>query len=763
MLATESSRALLCYRAPGVHFPLRASAQTAATLVGAMGGGPMNILPASKAAKQFALPAVFLFPIIIAPLAVRAVSVAVDSHAAHRAAPNHPVLARNQQLAFERNEGQTNREVQFVSRTPNYTIFLQSHKATIAFRGTSLAKGADIKQPVSLCLLQSNHTSAPLAEEPLPAKRNYFIGSDPRKWRTNVCVFGKVRYPSVYQNVDLVYYGSRERLEYDFIIRPGGQPQSIIFSVAGAKRAEIEQSGDLALQAGDAHARLHRPFAYQIINAQRYEVSARFLPLGSGRFGIEVSSYDRKWPLIIDPVLDYSSYLGGSNDEGIFGIGFDGEGNLYVAGETSSLDFPEENGAQTHAAGSYDAFVSKFDPSGTRLIYSTYLGGSRFDDAIGIQVNEAGSVYIAGLAQSADFPAVNARQPAFGGGPTDGFVAKLSPSGSELEFSTYLGGRGYDYVKALAIDHEDRVYVAGYTNSLDFPITSNAFQKECDQGAYIGFCIGDAFVAKLDSSGQNLVYSTYLGGSSFEAAAGLAVDQHGQAYVAGQAASRNFPTRNPYQASLSGPGDAFVTKLNAAGSDIEFSTFLGGGGTDAATDIALDPPRHVYVTGRTASTDFPIVRAFQSENRGGVSDGFVAKFDSKASNLIYSTYVGGSAWDYPYRIAVRANQEASVIGFTSSPDFPTHDALNSFYGGGATDAFLVTLDRRGENARLSTYLGGSGADYGYAITIGSGNSIWFGGSTTSMDFPLVRASQDAYAGGPFDAFLGRILLKHEQD
>src|SRR5437667_791885 len=348
----------------------------------------MNMLPANKAAKQFALLAIFLLPTIIAGLALRPFSVAVDCHVAYRAAPNRAVMARNQQLAFERNERQSNREVQFVSRTPDYTVFLEPHKATIASRRTSLAKGANIKQFVSLRLLQSNGASAPLPEEPMLAKRNYFIGSDPGKWRTNVPLFGRVRYPSVYKNVDLVYYGIQEHLEYDFVIRPGGEPQSIRFSVAGAGCAKIEQSGDLALRGGNAHMTLHRPFAYQIRNAQRREVPARFLPLGGGQFGIQVGIYDRESTLIIDPVLDYSSYLGGSDDEGIFGIGFDDEGNIYVAGETSSLDFPEKNAVQNHAAGDYDAFVSKFDPKGATLIYSTYLGGSLFDHATGIQVDE---------------------------------------------------------------------------------------------------------------------------------------------------------------------------------------------------------------------------------------------------------------------------------------------------------------------------------------------------------------------------------------
>src|SRR5207249_2430900 len=248
----------------------------------------MNMLPANKAAKQFALLAIFLLPTIIAGLALRPFSVATDLHVAYRAAPNRAVMARNQQLAFERNEGQSNREVQFVSRTPDYTVFLEPHKATIASRRTSLAQGANIKQFVSLRLLQSNRASAPLPEEPMLAKRNYFIGSDPGKWRTNVPLFARVRYPSVYKNVDLVYYGSQKQLEYDFVIRPGGKPQSIRFSIAGAARAKIEQSGDLALQTGDARMVLHRPCAYQIINGQRCRVSAGFLPLGGQQFGIQV-------------------------------------------------------------------------------------------------------------------------------------------------------------------------------------------------------------------------------------------------------------------------------------------------------------------------------------------------------------------------------------------------------------------------------------------------------------------------------------------
>src|SRR5256885_12977811 len=723
----------------------------------------MNIFPGNRT-TQFASLTFLVLPAILAGLTARA-PVAIDLHASQHSAPNPLTSIQNLQLAFERNKGQSAREVQFISRALHYTVFLEAHKATIVFPGAGLhsvpkqalvTKGVADSEFVSLRLLQSNRTAVPLTEEPLLSEANYFLGSDPGQWRTHVPLFGRVHYRSVYKNVDLVYYGNETQLEYDFVVRPGGDPQSIGFSLEGAHRAEIERSGNLTMRVGEAQFALRRPIAYQIIHSQKHTVPARFLPLGGGQFGIQVGSYDRRFPLIVDPVLAYSTYLGGSDDEGIFGIGFDNEGNLYVAGETSSLDFPNKGAIQNDVGGNYDAFVSKFDPTGTRLIYSTYLGGSLFDHAVGIQIDELGSAYIAGITLSTDFPVKNASQP-FPGGGYDGFVSKLSPSGSELVFSTYLGGRGFDEVAALAIDHDNHVYVAGATNSLDLPITSNAFEKDCDGGAHTGFCIGDAFVTEFDASGQSLVYSTYLGGTGFDGASGLAVDEQGQAYVAGQTSSSNFPRTNAYQSSLSGPSDAFVTKLNATGSDVVFSTFLGGSGFDGATGVALDHRDRVYVTGTTNSMDFPLIRPFQSKNRGGFTDGFIAKLDSQTSELVYSTYLGGTGFDVPLRIAVNGRDEPSVVGFTSSTDFPTYNALNSFYGGGAADAFVAMLDRSGQKLRFATYLGGTGDDYGYGITIGRGNTVWVGGSTSSKDFPILDAFQPAYSGGPFDGFLMKIV------
>jgi hypothetical protein len=377
-------------------------------------------------------------------------------------------------------------------------------------------------------------------------------------------------------------------------------------------------------------------------------------------------------------------------------------------------------------------------------------------------VDKHGSAYLAGITESPDFPVTNAWQSTLAG-TADGFVAKLSPSGSQLVFSTDFGGQGFAQISALAIDREDAVYVAGFTNSLDFPITSNAFQKQCDQDAVPGVCIGDAFVAKFDSSGRKVVYSTYLGGAGYDLAAGVAVNERGEAYVVGEAGSSNFPIKNPYQSSLLGPANAFITRLNATGSGLVFSTYLGGNGFDSATDVALDRRGNIYVTGTTSSTDFPVYHAFQATNSGGFFDGFVTKFNPEASQLVYSTYYGGSGLDYPFRLAVNRHEEAALIGFTSSTDFPTYRALNSHYSGGAADAFVVLLDRDGQQPNFSTYLGGTGDEYGYAVTIGCRDSVWVGGSTSSTDFPVARAFQPKYAGGPFDAFLSQIFNRDDRD
>lgn len=350
---------------------------------------------------------------------------------------------------------------------------------------------------------------------------------------------------------------------------------------------------------------------------------------------------------------------------------------------------------------------------------------------------------------------MNAIQPTLHG-VANAFIARLDRSGSELIFSSYLGGSGYDQAADLALDAFGNVYVAGSTSSVDFPVTPGAYQTVCDQGGIAGVCIGDAFVAKVPGSGSKLAYSTYLGGAGVESALGIAVDPVGAVYITGQTLSKNFPVKNAYQGTLAGFANAFLTKFDLKGNGLVFSTYLGGNGYDAAYGVAMDIHANICVTGNTSSTNFPTVNPFQAVNAGGDSDGFITKFAANGETLAYSTYFGGTGMDFPFRVAVDARGEASVVGFTASVDFPVIHALQPVYGGGNTDGFVIKFDSAGVKPHYSTYLGGSGDEYGYAIRADGGGNIWVGGSTSSLNFPLVKPYQGTYAGGPFDAFLTRI-------
>jgi hypothetical protein len=433
-------------------------------------------------------------------------------------------------LAFEENFGQAGSDTRFLARSPNYTVLLGDTQATVVFQeasqrsriGRAIQSSRAVMGSLLLNLIGATRSGDATGENVLAARSNYFIGNDPALWHTNIPTYSRVRYSSIYKGIDLVYYGNDGNLEYDFILHPGSDSETIRFGLDHSTSVQLQANGDLLVRVGDAKLQLRKPVAYQIIRGQKTKIESHFRMLGKGQYGLRIGHYDARYDLIVDPVLTYSTYLGGKDDEGIFGIAFDNDRNLYVAGETSSVNFPTKNPIQSQVGGSYDAFVSKFDPTGKKLIYSTYLGGNDYDHAVGLRVDRQGRAYLAGITFSADFPVQNALQTTKGG-PADGFVAKLGQSGSELIFSTFLGGNGFDEVNAITLGQDDSIYVTGFTNSSDFPTTPNAMSTKCDGGVQ-PFCIGDAFVAKLDLVGQTLLYSTYVGGSSYDSANGIAVD-----------------------------------------------------------------------------------------------------------------------------------------------------------------------------------------------------------------------------------------------
>src|SRR5438046_915685 len=540
-------------------------------------------------------------------------------------------------LDFEANQGQTHQDVRSLARGAGYSLYLTAGEAVLVLtkpnpdakrdlrstperRGTQ-PRGTPVVVRMSLVGAAPKPPVSGLDE--LPGKANYLIGKDPAKWRTNVPTYAKVHYRAVYPGIDLVYYGNQRQLEYDFVVAPGADPNRIVLGFQGAERLEINAEGELVLHAAGEVIRQRVPVIYQEINGVRTKIEGRYVLKDAHRVGFQVAAYDQNRPLVIDPTLVYATYLGSSGWDYGSGIAVDAAGSAYVTGSTSSADFPTANALQAAKAGFQNAFVTKLNPTGSALVYSTYLGGSGGDGGTGIAVDTAGNAYVTGSTRSIDFPTVNPLQAAYGG-DGDAFVSKLDAAGSALLYSTYLGGSGSDAGCGIAVDTCGNAYVTGETRSTDLPTTPGAIQTT--YGGSCMTCVGDAFVTKLDATGSALVYSTYLGGSSGDEGLGIAVDAAGSAYVTGGTGSADFPTTAGAFQTTYGGGDAFVTKLNATGTALVYSTYLGGSRGDGGFGIAVDAAGSAYVTGSTNSTDFPTTPgAIQTTYSGG---GFVAGSDA---------------------------------------------------------------------------------------------------------------------------------------
>jgi hypothetical protein len=630
-------------------------------------------------------------------------------------------------LYFEANQGQTDRQVKFLSRGAHHTLFLSSDEAVLVFtkpKTSAKDKPARVKPEkrkkarqavLRMSFVGANPKTRAEGKEELPGKANYFIGNDPKKWRPNVPTYARVQYRDLYPGIDLIYYGNQRHLEYDFVVSPGADPNVIRLAFQGAEDVKIDGQGDLILQVSGGEVRLLTPNVYQNINGKKQSIAGRYIlqaqrdderltnnverNLLAVQVGFQVDAYDASRPLIIDPVLFYSTYLGGSGDEEGDSIAVDDSGNAYVTGFTYSTNFPTTPGAfQTTYGGGTDVFVTKLNPTGSGLVYSTYLGGNDYEEGLGIAVDATGNAYVTGDTASTNFPTTpGAFQTALGGG-FDAFVTKLDPTGSMLLYSTHLGGSGGAQGFGIAVDAAGNAYVTGVTYGFDFPTTGGAFDTSFNGGS------SDAFVAKLDPTGSTLLYSTYLGGSGDEAFVfgSIAVDAAGNAYVTSVTSSTNFPTTpGAYHTTFGGGfGDAFVTKLNPLGSALVYSTYLSGSDLDVGTGIALDtlPNPNAYVGGFSSSTDFPTTsNAFQTTfGGGGGFDVFVTKLNPTGSALVYSTYLGGSGGDYggPIALDTLPNPNAYVVGTTRSTDFPTTPgAFQPAFGGGTFygDAFVAKI------------------------------------------------------------------------
>ncbi len=711
-------------------------------------------------------------------------------------------------LMFEPNVGQTDPRVKFLARGVGYGLFLTGNEAVLAFPRQSSKTDSGNVQPAVLHMRLNGASPHPLVvgEQPLPGQSNYFIGHDSSKWRRDVAQYARAVYKDVYPGIDLTYYGNQGELEYDFTVAPGADPKRVQIDFSGAENLALD-SGDLTISAGNHNIRLHAPRVYQTDGEAQVAVSARFVLLSKSQVGFELGKYDPGRTLVIDPILSYSTYLGGPGTETAPLIAVDSAFNFYVAGATTSTDFPipatTPPAFQATLKGTSNVFIAKFNSTGSTLEFATYLGGSGTDTVQGLAVDAAANVYVAGTTTSTDFPTKNGFQTASKtGSGTHAFVSQLLTSTQTLGYSTYLSGSRTETMSGLAIDSKGLIYVIGITNSADFPVAPS-------QGAFQNALLGPNafFVSKIDplqSSTASLIYSTYFGGSfpatATVAGGAIAVDNNSvgsNIFITGgtnyqyNGNNTDFPIKNAGQGCLDTPGqnnengncsesvtalDAFVAKinpLNTSGAQLIYSTYIGGTGDDIGFGIQVDTAGNAYIAGSTTSTESALIIGFGSggatpfqQTNHGLTDAFVAKVTnpvagSSTSNVVFSyfSYLGGSGNDAAAALAIDTVQGAIVSGTTDSSDLPvTPNAMQSAPGGG-TDAFVARLDTTGfspsSTGTFVSYLGGAGNDRGTGVAVDSNAVVYVAGDTMSSNFPL-RASFQHALSGTQDAFAAKL-------
>lgn len=672
-------------------------------------------------------------------------------------------------MQFEENEGQVEDEnVKFISRSKGYTLVLTSNKTIFSipnFREgrNSIREKTGLKseakgelQRLEINLVGSNLSPQMMGVDELPGKSNYFLGNNQENWITDVKNYSKVQYSKVYNGIDLIFYGNHEKLEYDFIVSPGANPDAIVMQIDDCNDKTFDENCNLILTMGESKIIMKVPVAYQEKAGNREMISVDYALNSENQVAFNVGNYDPAFPLIIDPIVVFSTYLNENTDPG-YDLAIDTIGNIYLTGET--VYFPAtDSAAQKNPGGGFDVFIAKMNPDGSSYVYVTYLGGEYDDRGFGIDVDIDGYAYVTGETQSENFPTYNAVQPNYGGGEPfvygDAFVAKLNPNGSAFVYSTYLGGDGEDIGHGIAVDKFGNANVVGLTYTYDFPV-KNALQSN-----YADY--GDAFVTKIKADGSDFIYSTYLGGYGDDEGFGIAVDDDGNTYVTGMAGSKDFPEITPVQGTPG--GDLFITKINPLGTSLIYSSSIGGeydpnySSVGLGKAIAVDALGQAYIAGETAQHNFPTLSAVQPNFGGGLQDGIVFKLSYDGSLLLFSTYLGGDQIENVHDIAIDPEGNVYVTGETQSSNFPTDSATQSTLNG-YLDAFITQLTSDGLERPFSTYLGGSNWDQGYGIAADKNGYVYVTGKTSSNDFPTEQAMYPTGLGGGYVVKL--LMVKKE--
>ncbi|MFC2146796.1 SBBP repeat-containing protein, partial [Acidobacteriota bacterium] len=693
---------------------------------------------------------------------------------------NRPGLAVNPNfgkvpLYFIPNKGQVNEKAKFYAKTSRYTLWMTeealvfdsvkkvevkaeveaTHPAPAGHprRGPYKAsQEGDTPRPLRvhpsqegiidrdvsrLVFLNANKNPGIVPLEITQHKVNYYIGSDPGKWQKGISTSKLVLYKDLYKNIDLKVYGNESQIEYDWIVKPGGNPGSIRFEYKNVKGTGIDKNGNLLIETKFGELIHKKPVSYQLLDGEKVEIESGYIEIEKNTYGFKVETYNQNDELIIDPVvsLDYSTYLGGSDYENVNGIAIDDTGNIYLCGRTDSSDFPVTN-SNVKNIELTEIFITGLKPDGSGLIFSTYFGGNAGEVPYDMVLAKSGYLYITGVTRSNDFPMSTASQYK---GEDDVFFCRLDTSGSLL-CSWYIGGTYTDVGRGIAVDDSDNAYIVGNTYSNDFP-TLNAFQD-----SVFGYG-GSAFVCKIHYD-AGLIYSTFLGGEYDEHGQDIAVDDTGSCYVTGYTWSAQFPVKNAFQGTYRGGRDGFLCKFKPDGSDLVYSTFLGGKSEDDAVNLTVDKNGSVYITGLTTSNNFPVKNAYQ-DKLIGAGDAFISKFNPGGTGLIFSTYLGGTDDDSyamdnregGYGIALEESGCVYISGITSSVDFPIKNAFQDKLKG-EIDFFLCKLSKDGNEIINSTYLGGSAVESPGSVTLDKQGNVYIIGDTYSYDFPTQNPYQD---------------------
>jgi hypothetical protein len=685
-----------------------------------------------------------------------------SAEAARRAIARLPVR-------FEPSADVTKDHAAFVARGLGYSVAIAPTEARFSLGKTSreplrhaqAGEGAAPSQ-VTMALVAANSKADVSGADILPGTSNYFTGTDSKNWRRHVAQYGRVNLHGVYPGIDLTYYGTESTLEYDFIVAPGADPKSIALEFSGADSVAVNDRDELVLETANGPLRQKRPTAYQVIDGTTRTVASRYVVAGN-TVSFELGAYDAAAPLVIDPVLTYSTFFGGSGDDSGFGIAVGPNGDLFVAGYTTSTNFPGVESIQSASAGNADGFILRLDASGSVLVYATYLGGPGPDTFYGIAVDAAGNAYVTGQA-SRGFPVTaDAIQ-----SQTDGVsavVVQLTPLG-DLQYSTLVGGSVFTFGESIALDPAGNIYIAGETDATtDFPVTPGAVQTANGEGlcrlgpeSSPGGC-DDGFIIKFTQDGGqwHIGYATYLGGHGHDWVHSITADATGRLYATGITSSDDFPLLGAAQATRGGGFDAFVTILSPAGA-LQYSSYFGGNDDDEGRGIMVDGSGNVVVVGSTRSTNLPVRNALQSRRAGG-EDTFIAKW-APNNTPVFITYLGGTGTDRPLASGIDSAGNIFVGGYTDSNNFPTKfafQAMNKGQSGG--NAFIAKLPPSGSPLTYSTYFGGGSFTAIRGLAAEANGNVAITGTTTPdgsrTGFPLAYPYIDQPIGGD-DAFIARI-------